>query len=175
MDKQLIFFHYSRRKTGILLLCYLLLLGAAVACGVAFYPQYYVLMTLAVFLCISATAAAAFVFFFPQNLAVISDRMIKIDHGFPLQWKDMLQAEELCTNRLCGRKIIVFRMKEGFKCPLTFMQRLCKNSCFTPFSIPLYAMEQNEQEKIRKEIAARIKLINQSSAPAADTSGNIPE
>lgn len=162
MEPQLTFFYYNRRKIGALLFFYVLLLIVAIAVGMAFYPQYYAATALAVFLCITAISAAAFVFFFPQNLAVVSDRAIKIDHGFPLPWKEMCCAEEIMTNKTWGRRIIVFKMKEGFSCPFTLMQHLCKNSCFTPFSIPLYAMSEKDQAEIKKMIADHTTLIDKT-------------
>lgn len=162
MEEQFKFFYYSRSKIGKLLLFYLLLTAAAIAAGLLCCPKYFALIATVIFVCICAVTATAFVFFVPQNLAVIDNRMIKIDHGYPLQWKDIDAAEEVCTNSLCNRKIIVFRMKENFSCPLTFMQKLCKKSCFTPFSIPLYAMTESEQQRIREEIAAHTTLINKT-------------
>lgn len=162
MEEQFKFFYYSRSKIGKLLLFYLFLLVGTIVAGLLCYPQCFAVTVAAVFVCVCAVTATAFVFFIPQNLAVIDNRMIKIDHGYPLQWKNIVAAEEICTNSVCRRKIIVFRVKENFSCPLTFMQKMCKKSCFTPFSIPLYAMTESEQQRIREEIAAHTKLINKT-------------
>ena len=98
--------------------------------------------------------ASAWVYFFPQPLAVITRQSIKIDRSVPLLWKDVAFAEEKDVRCCLRRKhIIVFHLRGGVDYPLNFMQKLCRNSCFTAFSIPLYAMSAEDGAEIKRQIA----------------------
>lgn len=92
---------------------------------------------------------------FPQKLAIVTDEEIKIDDNAPLKWKNIAEANEIFAGPGRRRRIIALRPVEGFKCRLTFMQRICRHLQFTAFSIPLYAMTGEDAEKIRAIVAAR--------------------
>ena len=111
-------------------------------------------------LSLSALASSVFVMLFPQPLAEINSKSIKIDHNQPLKWQDVEIAEEIQTNKLTKRTIIVLHTRIGARYKLTFMQKLCKNSLYTPFSIPLYAMTENDAKTIRKLIQKYAKYTN---------------
>lgn len=103
--------------------------------------------------------ATSFVLFVPQRLAHIDERGIQIDHAVPLLWIDVVQARKIKAKVMCGgREAIVFDLKPRVVYPLTFMQNLCKNCEFTPFSIPLYAMEEKDKTAICEEIAKYCKI-----------------
>ena len=54
--------------------------------------------------------------------------------------------------------IIVFKLKENVTYPLSFMQKLCTNSPYGAFSIPLYAMTKEDKERIEQEIEKYVKI-----------------
>lgn len=138
-------FYYDRKKLVWLLGFYLVLLisavGVTAAGGVGSWPV--------LVLPVLAVAGAAYVYFFPKKLAVLSEEGIEIDHNALLKWEDIQAAEERFVSTVSKRKIIILRLREGVKYPLTFMQYICRNSEFTEFSIPLYAMTFQDQEAIR--------------------------
>ena len=115
------------------------------------YYQFY-LLVLVLILTLSSLASSLFVAISPLNLAVVTNKDITIDHNQPLKWEDIEYAQEFLTSSFLKRPVIALHLKEGAKYKLTFMQKLCQYNMFTPFSIPLYAMKLEEQEKIRKII-----------------------
>lgn len=117
------------------------------------------LLTVVMFLTLAAFASVVFVLIFPQTLAVITREGIKIDHNSLLKWQDVALAEEKYTSPLTRRAIIALHLKPAAENSyrLTFMQRLCRHNVFTPFSIPLYAMDAEDAEKIRGLIKKRVK------------------
>lgn len=110
-------------------------------------------------LSLTALASSVFVMLFPQKLATINSKSIKIDHNEPLMWQDVEIAEEIQTNKLTKRTIIVLHTRKDTTYKLTFMQKLCKNSIYTPFSIPLYAMTNEDAIAIRKLIQKHTKYV----------------
>ncbi len=152
-------FYYDRRKLRLLLAFNLCMLALLIIFGQAVFYPLIPLGLLVILLWFAATLAAAHVYFFPQKLILVTDDNIKIDRGAPLKWRNIREAEET-TNRLGRQRIIVLKPVEGYNCRLTFMQRICQYSRFTAFSIPLYAMTESDQEKIREIVAAHT-LFNQ--------------
>ncbi len=108
-------------------------------------------------LCLLALISSLYVLLFPQKLAVVTNKSIKIDHNEPLLWQDVEVAEELRTNSYSPRSIIRLIVRKDAKYNLTFMQKLCKNNLYTPFSIPLYAMTKEDVEKIRELVKKHTK------------------
>ena len=104
-----------------------------------------------------ALISSIFVFVFPQKLAVVTNKSIKIDHNEPLLWQDVEVAEEIRTNSYSPRSIIRLIVREDAKYNLTFMQVLCKKNLYTAFSIPLYAMTAEDVEKIRDLVKKHTK------------------
>lgn len=143
-------FYYDRRKLRLLLAFNLCMLALLIIFGQAVFYPLIPLGLLVILLWFVATLAAAHVYFFPQKLILVTDDEIKIDRGVPLKWRNVREAEELIGRQ----RIIVLKPVEGYRCRLTFMQRICQYSRFTAFSIPLYAMTESDQEKIREIVAA---------------------
>ncbi|MBQ2885130.1 MAG: hypothetical protein IJE43_15450 [Alphaproteobacteria bacterium] len=108
-------------------------------------------------MCLLALISSLYVLLFPQKLAVVTNKSIKIDHNEPLLWQDVEVAEELRTNSYSPRSIIRLIVRKDAKYNLTFMQKLCKNNLYTPFSIPLYAMTKEDVEKIRELVKKHTK------------------
>ena len=100
-----------------------------------------------------------FVVFFPQKLAVVTNDGIKIDPNQLLKWEDIETAEEKYTSYISRRPFMALHLKDGTlsKYRLTFMQKLCKNNVFTPFSIPMYAMRPEDAAHIRELIKKQTK------------------
>lgn len=150
-------FYYSRAQIILLVLLY-----AVVACVVYLIANccvykamctgvvFNILLILTMFLSLAALATTVFVMIFPQKLAVVSAKQIKIDHNAALLWSDVELAEEKFTSNISKRTIIALHLKDGVTYPLTFMQKLCRNNVFTPFSLPLYAMKKDDADKLRK-------------------------
>jgi len=102
-------------------------------------------------LALLALASVVFVTTVPQRLALVNKDGIKIDHNQLLKWDDILLAEEKYTSYISRRPFMALHvMPEALpKYKLTFMQKLCRNNIFTPFSIPLYAMRPEDVAEIR--------------------------
>lgn len=150
-------FYYSRAQLILLALFYALIsvvvyylanclyakcLAASTALSIA--------LILTMGLTLAALASAVFVMLFPQKLAVVTSKQIKIDHNAPLLWRDVKLAEEKYSSCISHRPFIALHLKEGVTYPLTFMQKLCQHNTFTPFSLPLYAMKKEDADKLRK-------------------------
>ena len=109
-------------------------------------------------ICLLSVSASAFVTLLPQKLASISEIGIRIDHNELLKWEDIKTAEKIKPSRFSKRMIIVFKLKENVTYPLSFMQKLCTNSPYGAFSIPLYAMTKEDKERIEQEIEKYVKI-----------------
>ena len=118
--------------------------------------QFYLLVCVMI-LTLLSLAGSLFVVISPLNLAIVTDETIKIDHNQPLRWEDIEIAREFRVNNIFKRSVIALHLKQGVEYKLTFMQKICKNHKFTAFSIPLYAMNSSEAEKIRKHIIKHCK------------------
>ena len=159
-------FYYEQRQLIYLMLCYMAVAILVYAVSKYIVTEDYVCSwatvitcVLTMFLSLSALASIVFVIIYPQKLAVLSDKGIKIDHNPTLLWQDIATAEEKLSSALTRRPIICLHVKpERLKTyKLTFMQKLCKHNTFTPFSIPLYAMTPADREKIIKLIKSHVK------------------
>lgn len=149
-------FYYDKNKLALLTLLYSII--TLLVCGLTdclakkgllscCCIQWGLIITLT--LCLLALISSIFVLIFPQKLAVVTNKSIKIDHNEPLLWQDVEVAEELRTNSYSPRSIIRLIVRKDAKYNLTFMQTLCKNNLYSAFSIPLYAMTKEDVEKIR--------------------------
>ncbi len=151
-------FYYERRQLILLAVvyaavaCLVWLLTRCMLCAGLFTTWALVIFqTIVMFLTLAALGAVVFVLLYPQKLAVVTPQGIKIDHNQELSWKDVAFAEEKLTSPLSRRPIIVLHLKNGAlaKYRLTVMQRLCLHNVFTPFSLPLYAMDAEDAAKLR--------------------------
>ena len=108
---------------------------------------------------IAAFVLTVIVIIFKPTLAIINKEGIKIDHNETLKWYDVELAEEKYTSYITRRPLIALHVTPDNlkKYRLTFMQVLCKNNVFTPFSIPMYAMHPKDAEAIRNAIKRHTK------------------
>ena len=92
-----------------------------------------------------------------NEMAVITDDSIKIDHNNPLKWDDVAYAEEIMVD-CCGlKKVISLVPHDGIDYKYNWLQR--HNAGFTAFSIPLYGIiSPEDEEKITKIIEKKIGL-----------------
>ena len=89
----------------------------------------------------------------------VTPASIKIDLCAPLKWKDIKKARKIQVgHQCCRREIIVLEVKDLSKHRLNFMQKLIKNSEFSAFSIPLYAMEPRDAEAIESIVGNYVSL-----------------
>lgn len=155
-------FYYDKRKLKRLLAFSLMVLAGLVVFGkYIFYPLIPAGL-LAILLWFAFTLAAAHVCFFPQKMAVVTDEYIKIDNNVPLKWKNIALSEEIFAGPGQCRRILILRPQEGFQCRLNFMQHICRHLKFTAFSIPLYAMRDQDVEKIRTIIASHTTFYDRT-------------
>jgi cytochrome c oxidase subunit IV len=157
-------FYYDKNKLALLTLIYsfmtLLVAGLGDYLALKGYLNCYCIqwvLIITLTLSLLAIISSIFVFVFPQKLAVVTNKSIKIDHNEPLLWQDVEYAEELRTNSYSPRSIIRLIVREDAKYNLTFMQVLCKKNLYTAFSIPLYAMTAEDVEKIRDLVKKHTK------------------
>ena len=99
------------------------------------------------------------------DFGLLDENGIKIDHGSPLPWKDIKNAEYK-TAKCCFQKlpVIILNPKKNIKYHYNFMQKRCAKMDFTAFSIPLYAMTPEDGEKIAALIGKKVKFINKKTA-----------
>ena len=151
-------FYYSRKELRKIFIISLIIFAISLAITLTACNS----VTMSLILMLFPTlfvVATIFILLFPQRLARIDERGIQIDHAVPLLWIDVVQARKIKAKVFCGgREAIVFDLKPRVVYPLTFMQNLCKNSEFTSFSIPLYAMEEKDKKAICEEIMKYCKL-----------------
>lgn len=160
-------FYYSSKKIVLLNIFYALvtivawkMLNCMFVCG---FISNWIIFGFCIVLMVTtllALASSVFVMIFPQKLAVINSKSIKIDHNEVLMWQDVEFAEEKQTNNLTKRSIIALHVKKDAHYNLTFMQKLCKNNIYTPFSIPLYAMTDDDVKEIRILVQKYCKYVN---------------
>jgi hypothetical protein len=162
-------FYYDRRQQVALMLFYAII--ALIVYGIKemlkFYPSCcndYLLIALNIteVLIIAAFALTLIVIIFKPTLAIVNKDGIKIDHNQTLSWDDVELAEEKYTSYITRRPLIALHVTPDNlkKYRLTFMQVLCKNNVFTPFSIPMYAMHPKDAEAIRNAIKRHTKYVD---------------
>lgn len=152
-ERNSIRFYYSRKKMFLYLLFNLWLLLMATLFTISIFPEYPMVYRFSLFFCLAAVIATVTVLLLNQPVAEIDAAGIRIDRCAKLFWKDVVFADIHKIKSLCGtKKIITFKIKNLSKYKLNFMQKLNKNSQFTVFSIPLYAMDQEERKAIATAI-----------------------
>lgn len=142
---------YYRFKKGFLSWLWLLFDIVALAflfkCLWCFSPFIYMWQLLVLFVVIGMHLGFWFYKYTADNeMAVINDKDIKIDHSNPIAWNDIAYAEEK-TVKCCGknRKILSLVPREGINYKYSWLQ--LHNAGFTAFSIPLYGIISKEDEK----------------------------
>ena len=158
MNKKLIktdVFYYSRKKLVFYLLFNLGLLSLALFFTWVIFPQYELIYSFALATCALSVLAIVIAMIIRHPLAVISSSSIKIDFCAPLKWKDIKRARKAVFG---PKELIIFEVKNLSKYKLNFMQKLIKNSKFSAFSIPLYAMDFRDAEAIEKIIEQYVRI-----------------
>lgn len=159
-------FYYDYRQLVVLTALYFLVAAffmlvwhCLMTVGMYNNPLLCVLTTGTIAITILALISVVFVLIFPQKLAFINKDGIKIDHNEMLRWQDVDVAEEKYTSFVTRRPLIALHLKDDAikNYRLTFMQKLCKNNVFTPFSIPMYAMRPEDAAEIRAIIKKHCK------------------
>ena len=161
-------FYYSQKSLILLVFVYAviafgvyLLANGLLRCGcLAHSYPLFIGLCVTMFLTLAALGAAVFVMIFPPKVAVVTGKSIKIDHNAPLLWKDVKLAEEKYSSCLMRRPLIALHLREGAEYPLTFMQKLCRYNVFTPFSLPLYAMREDDANRLRHLVKRHTKYQN---------------
>lgn len=142
-------FHYSRRKLFLYLLFNLSLLGLALFFTWLIFPSYAFVYEFALAACVLSVLSVIAVIFIRHPLAVVTPEAIRIDFCCPLYFKDVEAVKKVVVGRGFWKKpILIFEINNFSSYKLNFMQRLIKNSEFSAFSIPLYAMETKEADAI---------------------------
>ena len=157
-------FYYSRKKLGLYLLFNIVLLVLAVFFTLTIFPEYPAVYIFAVSACALSVFGALFVFLVPLPLAVITAKDIKIDRNAPVEWKNIRSVRKVYLGYGPFRKSIL-RLNPG-KLPeyhMNLMQKICANSEFGAFSIPLYAMNQADSKEIEKVIKGLAKPIKRAA------------
>ncbi len=92
-----------------------------------------------------------------QKAVIISEDGIKIDFCNILYWKDIKNAEEK-IHKICSKEynIIVLTPEDDIKYKYNLLQKY--NCGFQPFSIPLYALSDEDNDKIFKILENKIKI-----------------
>lgn len=161
-------FYYSQKALVLLTLVYAavaflvyIIANTLLRCGCLEKDSFlFVLLCITMILTVSALGAAVLVMIFPPRVATVNSKTIKIDHNAPLFWKDVKLAEEKYSSSLSRRTIIVLHLRDDADYPLTFMQKLCRYNVFTPFSLPLYAIDKKDADRLRKLVQKHCKYKN---------------
>lgn len=104
-----------------------------------------------------------------NEMAVITDKDIKIDHNNPVAWKDIAYAEEK-TVKCCGkmRKILSLVPHDGIDYKYSWLQ--LHNAGFTAFSIPLYGIiSKEDEEKIIKIVEKKVGIKSSKAEDKKET------
>lgn len=144
-------FYYDRCQLFYAVLLNVFLLGFCICAG-HYCPKYLWVISLITVVCLVSFSASLYVFLFPQKLAIIDDEGIIIDHNAKLLWRDVAEIKKIWVSGLLGRKIIRFDLKADVSYPLTIMQKISKKSEYGAFSIPLYAMQEEDAAVVEQLI-----------------------
>lgn len=158
-------FYYSQKALVLLTLIYgaiaflvYMIANTLLRCGCLEKDSLlFVLLCITMVLTVLALGGAVLVMIFPPRVATVNSKTIKIDHNAPLFWKDVKLAEEKYSSPLSRRSIIVLHLRDDANYPLTFMQKLCRYNVFTPFSLPLYAIDAKDANRLRQLVQKHCK------------------
>lgn len=161
-------FYYSQKALVLLTLVYgvvallvYVIANGLLRCGCLEHGgAFFVLLCITMALTVLALGSAVLVMIFPPRVALVNSKTIKIDHNAPLFWKDVKLAEEKYSSSLSRRTIIVLHLRDDANYPLTFMQKLCRYNVFTPFSLPLYAIDEKDANRLRQLVQKHCKYKN---------------
>ena len=150
-------FYYSRRKLGIYLLFNLGLLALAILFTWSIFPDYPPVYYFALTTCTLSILSSLFVFLVPLPLAVIDSESIKIDRNQPLLWSQIKKVEKVNLSHFgLSRQILRITPQKLDNYRMGFMQKIVGHSQYGSFSIPLYAMKDDNAAKIEKLIQSHV-------------------
>ena len=158
-------FYYSQKSLVLLTLIYgviaflvYIIANSLLHCGcLEKNSLLFILLCVTMILTTLALCSAVIVMIFPPRVATVNGKTIKIDHNAPLLWKDVKLAEEKYSSSLSRRPLIALHLREDANYPLTFMQKLCRYNVFTPFSLPLYAIDEKDANRLRQLVRKHCK------------------
>ncbi|MCQ2740504.1 MAG: hypothetical protein MJ210_00065 [Alphaproteobacteria bacterium] len=145
-------FYYSRKKIGQYLLFNVGLMALALLFTWSVYPDYEFIYFFALITCSLSVISCILVYLNHLPVAEISKDGIKIDNNQIVAWKQIKSVKKEKYSRI-GKKYflkIESNVPQDYK--MSCMQRLAKHSKFGAFSIPLYAMDDNDAKRIEKII-----------------------
>ena len=159
---------YYRFKKGFWAWTWLIFDIAALAvlfkCLVCYSSSLYIWQFTALLVIISAHLGVWLYKFGADNeMAVITDKDITIDHNAPLAWKDIAYAEETLV-KCCGknRKVLSLVARDGIDYKYNWLQN---HNPFPAFSIPLYGIiSKEDEEKITKIIDKKVGIKSAKAA-----------
>lgn len=151
-------FYYDRQKLG-----KLLLLNTVLVCAIMFYilycPCYLEWAIIVAVLATLSFSISAFIAVFPPRVALIDKDGLIIDRNAKLLFKDIKSARKLDVRALFFKRAIIrLEPKKGKGKPWRLMQYVSNASAFGAYSIPLYAMRENDAKAIEKELAKHIAI-----------------
>ena len=145
-------FYYSRKKIGQYLLFNVGLMALALLFTWSVYPDYEFIYFFALITCSLSVISCSLVYLNHLPVAEISKNGIKIDNNQIIAWKQIKSIKKEKYSHI-GKKYflkIESNVPQDYK--MSCMQRLAKHSKFGAFSIPLYAMDDNDAKRIEKII-----------------------
>ena len=157
---EVIYYKFKKDFWAILWLAFdVAALAALFKCIYCFTPCLFMWQILTLIIIISAHLGLWLYKYVADNeMAVITDKDIKIDHTNPIAWEDIAYAEEK-TIRCCfkNRKILCLVPHDGINYKYNWLQ--LHNAGFTAFSIPLYGIISKEDEaKIIKIVDKKVGI-----------------
>ena len=152
-------FYYDNQKLQKLVLFNAVLLSLVIFAG-NICPEHMGFISSIAVLCLISFSASLYVVVFPQRLALIDEEGIKIDHNAKLKWEEIAKAEHKKVKGCMNREIITLSVKDGVKYRRRFMQHLSKHSPYGEFSIPLYAMTEEDKKAVVQELSKYIKIAD---------------
>lgn len=152
-------FYYDNQKLQKLVFLNAVLLSLVILIG-NHCPEHMGYISIIAVLCLISFSASLYVVVFPQRLALIDEEGIKIDHNAKLKWEEIAKAEYKKVKGCMKREIIVLSVKDGVKYRRSIMQHLSKHSPYGEFSIPLYAMTEDDKKAIKQELSKHIKIAD---------------
>ena len=151
-------FYYSRKKLGLYLLGNFSLLLLASLFTILIFPDYPLFYYFALITCIISLLCATYVFVFPQPVVVVSEQGLKIDRANPITWQQIKKVNKLTFGKsLWVKNILQIQTQKMPKYKYNFMQKLCMHSKFGAFSIPLYAMNDNDAKDVERLLSSHLK------------------
>lgn len=151
-------FYYSRRKLAMYLLFNLFLLIMALLFTLSIFPDYPLVYHFAIFTTALSIFSVLIVLLLHKPLAIITSQSITIDRCPPLFWKDVISTSIRTIGKGFWKKdIIIFNVHNFKTYKLNLIQKAIKNSDFTAFSIPLYAMDRQDARTINQTIHKYLK------------------